>query len=118
LIKATLRKTQEASFEVKGNVIDAKRKKQAEKAEALAVDIQCGEVRKKVKYSKKWQKMKRRIKQEFHLKWKRWILLKWTAKQSSWEKLPRPYGALEPEGTYRLVIHAQDRNRKSGPGKI
>jgi hypothetical protein len=118
MLKATLRRTQEALAEVKGGVLDVKREKQEKNAEALAVDIVCGEVRKKVKYSSKWQKMKRRILQEFHLKWKRWSLFKWEEEHSIWEKLPPPYGALKPERKHKLVVRAQDKDKSVRPGKI
>jgi hypothetical protein len=118
MLKASLRKTHDVLAEVKGGYLDKKREKQEKKAEALAVDFQCGEIRKRVKYSSNWQKMKTRIMQEFHLKWKRWVLFKYEAEHSIWEKLPPPYGSLKPEGMYKIVIHSQDRNKKARPGKI
>jgi hypothetical protein len=118
MMKAAMRKTQKALSKAKGGVLDKKRAKQEKKAETLAVDIQCDEVRLKVKYSSKWQKMKRRIKQVFHLKWKRWVLFKWIEERSEWEKLPPPYGALEPNGSYKLVIRSQDVGKKARPGKL
>jgi hypothetical protein len=117
-IKSTLRNVQEVLSDAKGGMLDVKRKKQEAKAEQQAVDIQCGEIRKQVKYSKKWQKMKRSIRQEFHLKWKRWVFFKWNAESSKWEKLPPPNGALDPDGKYRLVIRPQDEGKRARPGKL
>jgi hypothetical protein len=71
-----------------------------------------------VKYSSKWQKMKRRIMQEFHLKWKRWLLFKWEEEYSLWVKLPPRYGSLKPEGKYKLVVRPQDKDKRIRPGKL
>jgi hypothetical protein len=114
--KSSMRKMQEALPEVKGGHTGQKHKHHEEESVRPAIDIQCENRRIRVKYSKKWQKMKRRIMQEFHLKWKRWAPLKRNVDTSEWVRLQPPYGALVSEASYRLVIRPRDQNKMARSG--
>jgi hypothetical protein len=100
----------------KGGFTGRKHKKHAEEATSLAIDVQCGEKRVAINYSKKWQKMRRRIIQEFHLKWRKWAFYQRDPKTSEWVKLTLPHGVLDSEASYRVVIRPQDINKKPRPG--
>jgi hypothetical protein len=99
LAKSLLKKVQRAMVAIKGGFSGPKHKRNEEKAVKLSIDIQCEDRRIQVKYSKELQKMKKRIMQEFHLKWKRWALFVRDEETSEWVKLhlhmgPWPRGYL------------------------
>jgi hypothetical protein len=99
MAKAMCKKLQVALSKIKGGFSGPKHKRNEEKAAKLAIDVQCGDKGIQVKYSKRWQKMKRRIMREFQLKWKRWALFIRDEETSNWVKLQPPYGPLTPSSS-------------------
>jgi hypothetical protein len=114
MAKAVLKRLQKALGTIKGGFTGPKHRRNEEQAVRLSVDVQCGEKRIQVKFSKKWQKMKRRIMREFGLKWKRWALF--VRDGPDWVKLQPPYGSLTPGSSYRLVIRTADQSKRPRPG--
>jgi hypothetical protein len=111
-----LKKLQKGLAAAKGDFAARKHRHHEEEAMSLAIDVQCDEERASIRYSKKWQKMRRQIIQGFRLKWKKWALFQWAPKSSEWVKLSLPHGALDPKASYRVVIRPQDRNKRARPG--
>jgi hypothetical protein len=114
--KASLKKMQEGLAAAKEGFTGRKHKRHEEEALSFAIDVQCGEKRTAVKYSKKWQKMRRRIIQEFDLKWRKWALFQRNPETSEWDKLSLPHGSLTPEASYRVVLRPKNRDKKPRPG--
>jgi hypothetical protein len=117
MARSMFKKLHDALAKIKDGFAGPKHKHNDKKAIRLSIDVECEDKRIQVKYSKRWQKMKRRPIREFRLKWKGWALFIRNEETSDWVKLQPPYESLTRGASYRVVARPAARDKRPRPGR-